>query len=132
MRIDKWLWCARVFRTRSSATSACDAGDVTIQDQAVKPARDARIGEVIVVFDGRLRRVLRVLGHPAGRLSASALPQILSDETPPAERERLKATLAQRLLQRPKGAGRPTKRDRRAIDRFNDSLDPGEAGLDSE
>lgn len=118
MRIDKWLWCVRAFRTRTTATAACDDGSVTIADQPVKPSRELRAGEVVVVTDGPRRRLLRHKADPPARVGADRVPEFATDETPPEEKEAVKLTLAQRLLQRPRGAGRPTKKDRRALDEW--------------
>lgn len=113
VRIDKWLWCVRVYKTRQQAAEACRTGHVTIDENAVRPARDVRPGDVVEINLGGWRRTLRataVLGH---RVKASALPEFVEDITPPEELERAKERRIQNMLGRPSGAGRPTKRDRR-------------------
>lgn len=117
-RIDKWLWAVRIFRTRSLATDACRAGSVTVNGQRAKPSRDARPGEVIVVRQGLIQRTLKVLAVPPARLGAKFVANYCEDQTPPAEFAKARAQRVQQFLARAKGSGRPTKRDRRLIDRL--------------
>lgn len=117
-RLDKWLWCVRLYKTRSLATHACRAGSVVVNNQAAKPARDVRVGETIVVQQGLVTRTLRVLDVPRSRLGPKLVPGFCSDLTPPAEFEKAREQRVQHLLAREKGSGRPTKRDRRALDRL--------------
>lgn len=118
LRVDKWLWAARVFRTRSEATAACAGGHVTIGGVPVKPAREVRAGDCLVVRTLVLTRTVRVVSVSERRVGPRLVPTVLDDLTPPEERERARQTLAQRILGRPPGAGRPTKRDRRQIEEF--------------
>jgi ribosome-associated heat shock protein Hsp15 len=117
VRIDKWLWAARVFKTRSIATAACDGGKVDVNDQSAKPARGVRPGDYIKVTlpQGR-RRVLKVVGLGERRGSATVARGLFEDLTPP---EPVRPRYAQPPF-RPAGAGRPTKRERRALDRLRD------------
>lgn len=117
-RIDKWLWAVRLFKTRSRATDACRAGSVTVNDQPAKPARDVRPGEIVVVRQGLVRRTLRVLAVPPSRIGAGRVADYCEDRTPPGEFERARTQRVQQILAREKGSGRPTKRDRRLIDRL--------------
>lgn len=117
-RIDKWLWSVRVFKTRSLASDACRAGSVEVNGNAVKPARDVHVGERITVKQGLVTRTLEVVGIPTSRVGAKLVPQFCADHTPPEEFEKGKAHRVQHILAREKGSGRPTKRDRREIDRF--------------
>jgi ribosome-associated heat shock protein Hsp15 len=117
-RLDKWLWCVRLYKTRSLATHACRAGSVVVNNQAAKPARDVRVGETIVVQQGLVTRTLRVLDVPRSRLGPKLVPGFCSDLTPPAEFEKAREQRVQHLLAREKGSGRPTKRDRRALERL--------------
>jgi ribosome-associated heat shock protein Hsp15 len=117
-RIDKWLWAVRIFRTRSLATDACRAGSVTVNGQPAKPSRDARPGEVIVVRQGLIQRTLKVLAVPPARLGAKLVVDFCEDRTPPAEFAKARAQRVQQFLARARGSGRPTKRDRRLIDRL--------------
>jgi len=117
-RIDKWLWCVRLFKTRGLATDACRAGSVEINGQVVKPSRDVRPGEIVTVKQGLIVRTLYVLGLPKSRVGAVRVSEYCEDRTPPEEFEKVKTQRVQQVLAREKGSGRPTKRDRRALDRL--------------
>jgi ribosome-associated heat shock protein Hsp15 len=113
--VDKWLWAARVFKTRSLASSACDGGKVDINDDSAKPAKRVRAGDLVKVTlpQGR-RRILRVAGVGERRGSAEIARMLYEDLTPP-EPPRLRQALPP---WRAPGVGRPTKRDRRDIERL--------------
>jgi ribosome-associated heat shock protein Hsp15 len=115
-RLDKWLWATRYFKTRSLATDACRAGSVQVNGQVAKPARDIRAGETITLRQGLITRTLRVLGVPPSRVGAKLVTTFCQDETPPEEIQKAREQPIQQLLAREKGSGRPTKRERRAID----------------
>ena len=116
-RLDKWLWAVRVFKTRALATDACRAGGVTVNELTAKPARDVRPGEMVAVRQGLFTRTLRVVGIPRSRVGAKVLAEYCADLTPPEEFEKLRERSVQQVLAREKGSGRPTKRDRRLMDR---------------
>ena len=118
VRIDKWLWAVRLYKTRSLATEACKAGHVTIDGHPVKPARDVRIGETITALAGEVRRTLRVLALLEQRVGAPLVKQFAEDLTPAAELEKQRDPGARPLFLRPKGAGRPTKKERRELEEF--------------
>lgn len=117
-RLDKWLWCVRVFKTRPLATDACRAGKVLIGELEAKPGRDIHVGEIVTVRIGALTRTLKVVGLPRSRVAAKQLPEFLQDLTPPAEYERAKQAGIEHLLARQRGEGRPTKKDRREMGRL--------------
>jgi ribosome-associated heat shock protein Hsp15 len=117
-RLDKWLWCVRIFKTRALATDACRAGVVDVNGQGAKPARDVREGETVRVRQGLVVRTLVVRGAPAARVGAKHVAEFCEDRTPPEEFEKVRAQRVQQVLAREKGAGRPTKRERRALDQF--------------
>lgn len=117
-RLDKWLWAVRLFKTRALATDACRAGLVTIAGQPAKPAREVHPGETIIVQQGIIVRTLLVVAVPASRVGAKLVPEFCNDLTPAAEFEKLRTERLQHVLAREKGSGRPTKRDRRLIDRL--------------
>ena len=117
-RLDKWLWAIRLFKSRALAADACRAGGVEVGGQPAKPARDVRTGEIVSVRQGLITRTLRVVGVPRSRVGAKLVPDYCADLTPAAEFEKLRERRTQQLLAREKGSGRPTKRDRRAIDRL--------------
>ena len=116
-RLDKWLWAVRVFKTRALATDACRAGSVTVNELPAKPGRDVRAGELVAVRQGLFTRTLRVVGVPRSRVGAKLLAEYCADLTPPEEFEKLRERSVQQVLAREKGSGRPTKRDRRLMDR---------------
>lgn len=118
VRIDKWLWAVRLFKTRSLAAQACAAGHVQVNGQRVKPARSVHPGEQIEALVGEVRRTVRVRELLDRRVGASLVPQYLEDLTPAAERERARAPHLEPLFHRPKGTGRPTKRERRLLERM--------------
>jgi len=117
-RADKWLWSVRVFKTRAEATAACRAGAVDIEGRESKPAREIRAGDVVTVRQGIITRTLQVLAAPRARVGAKMVAQYCLETTPPREFEKLREQRVQHILARPKGLGRPTKRDRRALDRL--------------
>ena len=129
-RIDKWLWAARFFKTRSLATEAVNRGHVQIGKQDVKPARDVRVGDVLTILQANLPRTVVVLGISEQRGSAP-VAQALYAETAESMEQRAKAAEQRRLSPEPALAlehGRPTKRDRRNLektwdDRWSASLD---------
>lgn len=115
IRIDKWLWMVRLFKTRSLATEACNAGKVKLNGNPVKPSKEVKSEEVYHVKLGQLDKVVQVLATPKSRVGAVLVPQFYSDLTPEAEYERIKA-LKMKFEHRDHGEGRPTKRDRRQIE----------------
>lgn len=122
LRIDKWLWTARFFKTRSLATAAIDAGHVRINGAAVKPAREAHPGDTIDLSIGHQRWTVTVCAIAATRGPASAAQQLYR-ETEESARRRAADQEARRLAPAPgsERGERPTKRDRRQIHRFTDN-----------
>lgn len=114
VRIDKWLWMVRLYKTRSIATEACNAGKVKLNGENVKPSRDVRVGEVYEVHIGSLHKTVEVVGAPKSRVGAPLVPQYCNDLTPQSEYDRMKTLKTQEF--RPHGLGRPTKRERRQLD----------------
>ena len=126
MRLDKWLWAARCFRTRAAAAEACDRQRVRVNDMAAKPARELRVGDEIALReDGGLVRTLVVRALSAVR-GPAPVAQALYEETAESIAAREQARLARRLAPEPAASlaqGRPTKSDRRAWQRWSASLD---------
>jgi ribosome-associated heat shock protein Hsp15 len=120
VRIDKWLWSIRLYKTRGLATEACRSGRVTIEGKAVKPARDVKIHDLIVAKNGDLTRTVKVIALLDKRVSASVVPEYAEDLTPAAEYEKPRDPVLEPIFFRPKGAGRPTKKERRALGNFGD------------
>jgi len=117
-RLDRWLWTVRIFKTRSLAAAACRAGNVSVGDATAKPARELQIGEQITVRLHGLRRIFAVRGSPASRVGPKLVAQYCEDLTPPAELAKRVTARAAAPLQRARGAGRPTKRERRQLDQL--------------
>jgi ribosome-associated heat shock protein Hsp15 len=117
-RLDKWLWAVRIFKTRTLAAAACRAGSVLVNGHPSKPSRDLHPGEQLVVRIGLIHRSLVFLSAPKGRVAAKQVPEFCEDRTPASEYEKVKENRIQQFLAREKGSGRPTKRERRDIDRF--------------
>ncbi len=123
-RIDKWLWCVRVFKTRADAAEACRDGAVTVNGNDAKPGRDVRPGDTITVrMSAGLTRTLRVVSLPRSRVAAKELPGLVADLTPPEEYERARQAKLDTFAPRERGAGRPTKRDRRETERLTEGDD---------
>jgi len=118
IRIDKWLWAIRLFKTRSLASEACKAGKVKIGGQSVKPSREIRPGDEVSVQMGIYIKTVRVLGLIHNRVSAPLVPQFMEDLTPESEYDKLKIQQELKTEFRPRGLGRPTKKERRLIDRL--------------
>ncbi|MFW5831013.1 MAG: RNA-binding S4 domain-containing protein [Prolixibacteraceae bacterium] len=120
VRIDKWLWAVRIFKTRSKATEACRKGRVEMDELPVKPSREVRVGDVLKVKIAPVTKTLKVVGTIEKRVSAKLVPDFMEDVTPPEELEMLKVQKDMNLLNRQRGAGRPTKKERRDLDDFFD------------
>jgi ribosome-associated heat shock protein Hsp15 len=118
IRIDKWLWAVRIFKTRSQATNACKNSKVFINETSVKPSHTVKIGDVIEVKHPLITRTFKVIGLLEKRVSAKIAKDFVEEITPAEEFEKLKAIRNNPLAFREKGAGRPTKRERRKIDRL--------------
>ena len=117
-RIDRWLWAVRLFRTRALATEACRGGKIRVREDKVKPSYSIKAGETVTIQTGPITKTIRVLGEIEKRLGAKLVADYLEDLTPPEEYELLRMTAAQKGLRRDRGTGRPTKRDRREIERL--------------
>jgi ribosome-associated heat shock protein Hsp15 len=115
VRIDKWLWAARFFKSRTLAATACQGGKVDVNGDAVKPSRSVRPGDLLHVTLPRVRRIVRVTALAERRGSAAEASALYEDLTPPPPPREARPGPA---AFRPPGAGRPTKRDRRRIDRL--------------
>lgn len=115
-RVDAWLWGIRIFKTRSAATASSKAGHITVNDERAKPAQSVRIGDVVRVRINGEERILQVARLIVKRVGAPVAVECYVDLTPPKppREERVLTVL------RDRGAGRPTKRDRRVIDRLMD------------
>ena len=117
-RIDKWLWAARIFKTRSIAADACKNGRVTIEGGNVKPSRVVKAGEVVAVRKPPITYSFRILKTIEQRVGAKLLPEIYENVTTPDQYELLEMNRISGFVDRARGTGRPTKKDRRAMDEF--------------
>lgn len=115
VRVDRWLWSVRVFKTRSQATDACRAGHVRVNRASAKPAQPLKVGDRVAVRLDGWDRELEVAGLVDKRVGAPAAAECIVDHSPPrpARERRLEP-----LFAREPSAGRPTKRERRDLDRF--------------
>lgn len=118
VRIDKWLWAVRIFKTRSLAAEECTKGHVSIGDVHVKPSRELKGGEVVKVRVPPIERHYLVKQLTVKRMSAQLAVDFVEDVTPPETLALLNAVKAYGFEYRPRGLGRPTKKDRRMIDRL--------------
>ena len=118
LRIDKWLWAVRLYKTRSMASDACKKNQVTINGVNVKPSRILKEGEEVIVNKPPIKRTYKVLGLLGKRLSATLVKEFIEDITPPEEIEQLEMMKYVKGIYRDKGEGRPTKKERRDIDKF--------------
>jgi len=116
IRIDKWLWAVRAFKTRSRASEACRSGKVRILDHIVKPSRELKTGEIITLSFPPLTRTLKVIAMTHNRVSARLVTGFMEDLTPESEYLKLKRTDNPDFEFRERGTGRPTKRQRREIE----------------
>lgn len=120
VRIDKWLWAARFHKTRSSATTACQAGKVKLNGRSVKPSRMVKMGDELVITRPAYRQRVRVTGLSDRRASAEIAAGMYEDITSPEEIERLKLqrTMDSAFFRAQPRTGRPTKRDRRTLQKL--------------
>ncbi|WP_299104485.1 RNA-binding S4 domain-containing protein [uncultured Tenacibaculum sp.] len=123
MRIDKYLWCIRLFKTRSLATDACKKGHVKIDGTNLKPSKDIFGNEEIIIRKNQINYKIRVLDIPPNRVGAKLVDLYRKDLTPKEEFEKTELLKYSKDYYRKKGTGRPTKKDRRDIDEYYDSSD---------
>ncbi len=121
IRIDKWLWMVRIFKTRNIANEACNAGKVKINGISCKASKEIKKNIEIQIRIGQLLKTVKVLDFPKSRLSAKLVPDYCTDMTPQEEYDRLHFLRSQAVV-REHGLGRPTKRDRRQLDYLKKKL----------
>lgn len=117
-RIDKWLWAARIFKTRSIAIDACKNGRVMIDGVKLKPSKMIKVGDVIQVRKPPVTYSFRVLQAIQNRVGAKLVPEVLENVTAPDQYELLEMNRISGFVNRARGTGRPTKKDRRDLDDF--------------
>lgn len=123
MRVDKWLWTTRVFKTRNQATEACKTNKVKIADVAVKASREVKVGDIILINQGIIQKTVKVLGFTPNRLSAKLIVDFIEDLTPESVYLDARAMMKARFEIRDRGIGRPTKRERRNLENLKEYLD---------
>ena len=122
VRMDKWLWAARLFKTRSLAADAIKGGKVKVDGNPIKPSREVKEGDIIQVQIDQLHKVVQVKTVIKNRVSAKQVPEVYTDLTPKEEYERIEFMHAYKAEWRDRGAGRPTKKERRMIERMKDDM----------
>ena len=129
VRIDKWMWATRLFKTRSTASEACKKNRISIGGVLVKPSRMVKAGDVISIRKPPITYLFRVLDVTEKRMGAKFVPQFLENITPPEEYEILELNKISGFVDRAKGLGRPTKKDRRELDDFTDAEEDATDGF---
>lgn len=117
-RIDKWLWAARIYKTRSVAADACKNGRVTVGGANAKPSRMIKVGDTVSVRKSPVTYSFKVLQAIEQRVGAKLLPQVYENVTPAEQYELLEMTRISGFVDRARGTGRPTKKERRSLDAF--------------
>lgn len=123
MRIDKYLWCVRVFKTRNVASIACKKGQVKIDGNNLKPSKDIFGTEIITIRKNQINYKIKVLDIPTNRVGAKLVDLFRKDITPKEEFERTDLLKYSKDYYRKKGVGRPTKKDRRDIEDYNENTE---------
>ena len=126
VRLDKYLWSIRAYKTRSEATTACNGGKVRLNGADVKPSKAVKVGDVIVVRKGPVTYTYKVLALVDKRQGPKLVPNFVENQTPQEELDKLHAPVETFFLKRDRGAGRPTKKDRRQMDDLWSSLESGQ------
>ena len=117
-RIDKWLWAVRVFKTRTIAADACKKGRVMMGGTQIKPSRIVKPGDIIDVRKPPITYSFKVLQAIENRVGAKLVPEVMENVTSPAQYELLEMSRISGFIDRARGTGRPTKKDRRSLDEF--------------
>ena len=121
-RIDKWLWAARIFKTRTIAAAACKKGQVTMKGATLKPSRMIHVGDIIDVRKPPVTWSFCVRQTIERRVGAKLVPEVLENVTPPEQYELLEISRISGFVGRAKGTGRPTKKDRRSLETFTEDI----------
>lgn len=120
IRIDKWLWAVRLYKTRSQASEACGGGKVKLDGQNTKASREVKVNDVIEVQHKGIIRTVKVLKVHKNRVGAKLVPDLMEDLTSAKEYEKLEMINKLNIEKRDRGTGRPTKKDRRTITKLKD------------
>ena len=117
-RIDKWLWAARIYKTRTIAAAACKKGQISLNGNQLKPSRMIKVGDVISVKKPPVTYSFLVKQTIEKRVGAKLIPEVLENVTPPEQYELLEMNRISGFIDRARGTGRPTKKERRSLDEF--------------
>ena len=120
VRIDKWMWAVRIFKTRTISTDACKKGRVMVGDTVIKPSRMIKVGDIINVRKPPVTYSFRVLALTENRLGAKLVPEYMENITPKSQLDLLEVVKISGFIDRRKGLGRPTKREGRELSRFTE------------
>jgi ribosome-associated heat shock protein Hsp15 len=132
VRIDKWMWATRIFKTRTIAIEACKKNRVAVNNVAAKPSRMIQKGDIILVRKPPITYSFKVLDLTVNRIGAKSVPAYLENITPPEQYEILELQKISGFINRERGTGRPTKKERRELDNFSSSdWDEADFNLDS-
>lgn len=117
-RVDKWLWAARLFKTRSMAAAACKKGQVSMNGAQLKPSRTVKVGDIVSVRKPPVTYSFKIKQAIEKRVGAKLIPEILENVTAPEQYELLEMNRISGFVNRAKGTGRPTKKERRDLEEF--------------
>lgn len=123
VRIDKYLWAIRVYKTRTDATDACNGGKIRLNGSDIKPSKHVKAGDVLTIRKGAVTYTYKVIEPLEKRQGAQLVPKYAENLTPQEELDKLRAPVETFFLKRDRGTGRPTKKDRRQMDALWDELD---------
>lgn len=123
VRVDKWLWAVRIFKTRSIASDACKKGRIMIDGVSLKPSRNIRVGDVIQVKKAPVTYSFKVLELAEKRMGAKLVSEFMQNVTPPEQYEILELNNISGFIDRQRGSGRPTKKERRDLNEFTETFD---------
>ena len=118
VRIDKWLWAVRLFKTRSLAAEACKKGKVLVQNTTAKPSRNVKAGDIVQIKRNPILYSFKVLALSENRMNAKLVPEFMANVTTPDQLELIELGKLASASGRDRGAGRPTKKERRDLDEF--------------
>lgn len=130
VRIDKWIWAVRIFKTRTIASEACKKGRVSIGNAVAKPSRTVKVGDTVSVRKPPVTYTFRVLALTENRLGAKLVPGYMENITPQSELDLLEVVRISGFVDRRKGLGRPTKREGRELSRFTEQSYEDTSGWD--
>ena len=118
LRIDKWLWTVRLYKTRAQASEACKGGKIKIDGVNAKASREVKVDEVVEIQQPNIKRIIKIIKLNKNRVGAKLVPKLIEDLTPAEEFEKLEMLKQLNTEKRDRGIGRPTKKDRRIISKL--------------